>query len=183
MENSKKNLLIGIIRGVLAAIAMCGAMTATYYGYYKILPKILEKLEENGKMDNMTELVKHGLPMLTVVILIALLCIIYSFFKNAPVRQIQMEKGFIMLAVAVFTYGVILPYAITHSKGCFDPLPEGVEDVKSMLEITATWFVVQIIPLLITISYHFVRATAKDDVKAGPQENNSECGAEVQNEE
>jgi len=87
----------------------------------------------------------------------------------------QSEKGFVMLVCAAFTYGVILPYVIKQSWGCFAPVPDGVEDVKSIFENTVSWFVVQSIPFMITISYHFLRAGRKpEEIEEGAKQNEQE---------
>lgn len=164
---SKKSILIKIARIVAFSIVMCAVMTGLFYLYSKGVPKALAALEEKGKMSNTIWVVEHFTPMLTIAGLIIALVLIYKLVK-APVNEVQSEKGWIMLLVALFTYGVILPYVIKASWGCFLPVPEGEEDIKSLLEHTASWFVIQIIPFMITVTYHFVRARRirKDDSPA-----------------
>ena len=139
---------------------MCAVMTGLFYLYYTGIPKIIAELEEKGKMDNTITAVEYLSPMFNVAGLIIALVLIYKLVK-APVSELQSEKGWIMLIVAVFTYGVILPYVIKESAGCFLPVPEGEEDVVSVLEMSITWFSVQLIPLVITLGYHIVRASSE----------------------
>lgn len=167
---SKKSILIKIARIAAFSLVMCGVMTALFYLYSKGVPKALAALEEKGKMENTIWAVEYFTPMLTIAGLIIALVLIYKLVK-APANEVQSEKGWIMLVVAVFTYGVILPYVLKESVGCFLPVPEGEEDVKSLLEHTASWFVIQIIPFMITVTYHFVRAGRKheDDAAVSAQ--------------
>ena len=160
----KKRILIKITRIVSFSLVMCAVMTGLFYLYYTGVPKIIAELEKKGKMENTITAVEKLTPMLNIAGLIIVLVLIYKLVK-APMDQIQSEKGWIMLVVTVFTYAVILPYVLKQSEGCFLPVPEGEEDVKSLLEITASWFVVQIIPLMITTMYHFVRAGKKIEEK------------------
>jgi hypothetical protein len=173
-----------LLRIVAFSLVMCAVAVGLFYLYLKELPEIIAALEEKGKMENTIEGVTHILPMLNVAGLIVALVLLYKPVKNVPSCQVQKEKGWIVLIVAAFTYAVILPYVINESRGCFDPLPEDVEDVKSMLEITASWFVVQVIPFMIALTYHFIRAGKKDEPDQ-PAEQPVETAdiAEEQNEE
>ena len=161
---SKKRILIKIARIVAFSVVMCAVMVGLFYLYYTGVPKIIAELEEKGKMENTITAMEYLSPMFNVAGLIVALVLIYKLVK-APVHEIQREKGIIMLIVAVFTYGVILPYVLKESAGCFLPVPEGEEDVVSLLETTASWFVVQLIPFMITITYHFMRASRKTEDK------------------
>ena len=161
----KKKIIIRIARAVVFALVMCAVSVGLFYLYETGLPKIISALEEKGKMDNTIEGVTHLLPMFNIAGLIIVLSLMYKPVR-ASLKEVQTEKGLIMLITAVFTYAVILPYVIRESQGCFDPLPEGVEDVKSLFERTASWFVVQVIPYMIVITYHFVRSSAKQVVIA-----------------
>jgi cbb3-type cytochrome oxidase subunit 3 len=178
----KKKIIIKIARVVAFSLVMCAVAVGLFYLYFKEMPEIIAALEEKGKMENTIEAVTHILPMLNIAGLIIALTLLYSPVRSSSVQD---EKGWIMLIVAAFTYGVILPYVLKQSEGCFDPLPEGVEDVKSMLEITASWFVVQVIPFMIAMTYHFIRAGKKEEVQSTPVIENDEHAqiAEEQNEE
>ena len=184
----KKKIVFMILRIVAFSLVMCAVAVGLFYLYLKELPEIIAALEEKGKMANTIEGVTHILPMLNIAGLIVALVLLYKPVKS-PAYQVQKEKGYIMFIVAAFTYAVILPYVIRESRGCFDPLPEGVEDVKSILEITASWFVVQVIPFMIVLTYHFIRAGKKDEqVQPIPPVDNSPAAedseiAEEQNEE
>ncbi len=161
----KKSIIFKILRIVIISIVMCAVVCAIFYAYSKLSQKALEALEEKGNMQNTIWVVENFIPIITIVGIIAALCAIYKLIK-IPTLQIQSEKGWIMLIVALFTYGVILPYVINQSRGCFDPVPEGEEDVLSLLEKTVSWFVMAIIPFMISISYHFVKAGKKDNICA-----------------
>ena len=180
----KKKIIIRIARVLAFSLVICAVSVGLFYLYSTGLPKIMSALEKKGNMDNTIEGVTHLLPMFNIAGLIIALVLMYKPVR-ASLKEVQTEKGWIMLIAAVFTYAVILSYVIKQSEGCFDPLPEGVEDVKSLLERTASWFVVQVIPFMIVITYHFVRASAKQtvapQVEAEPIAVNEETGE--QNEE
>ncbi|MBQ4090937.1 MAG: hypothetical protein IJC64_01330 [Clostridia bacterium] len=163
MEN-KKAIIFKILRILVISVIMCAVTVAVFHAYSDFLPRALADLEEEGKMENTIWVVEHFVPMLSIAVLIAALGIIYRVIKIGY-SDMQNEKGFIMLVVAVFTYAVILPYVLDKSAGCFLPVPEGEEDVLSLLEVTASWFVIQIIPFMICISYHFVRSKKYGDQK------------------
>ena len=161
----KKRILIRLARIFAFSIVMCAVSVGLFYLYATEVPEILVKLEEKGNMKNTIEAVKHLVPMLNIAGLIIALTLIYKFVK-AKDSDVQGEKGCIMLIVALFTYLIIWPYVIKVSEGCFDPLPEGEENVMSMLENTASWFATQILPFLIVTMYHFVRAGKKQEEAA-----------------
>ena len=164
----KKAIIFKILRILVISVIMCALTVAVFHAYSKFLPKTLDDLNEEGNMTNTIWVVEHFVPMLSIGVLIAALCIIYKVVR-VGYSDMQSEKGTIMLIVAVFTYAVILPYVLERSVGCFLPVPEGEEDVLSLLEITASWFVVQIIPFMICVSYHFIRAKRKIAPKACPE--------------
>lgn len=164
----KKKIWIRLARIFAFSIVMCAVSVGLFYLYATEVPEILVKLEEKGNMKNTIEAVKHLVPMLNIAGLIIALTLIYKFVK-AKDSDVQGEKGCIMLIVALFTYLVILPYVLRVSEGCFDPLPEGEENVMSMLENTASWFVTQILPFLIVVTYHFVRAGKKEEAVAASE--------------
>ncbi len=162
----------------MVSIAICAVTAGVFYTYSELIPKTLDALTEKGKMENTIWVVQNFVPMLTIGIIITALGIIYRCIK-LPNSKKQSEKGIIMLITMLFTYGVILPYVMSRSIGCFDPVPEGVEDVKSLLENTASWFVIQIIPFMIVTSYHFVRASRPiEELDAETCENAGEVRAD-----
>ena len=72
----------------------------------------------------------------------------------------QREKLIISLVVALFTFAGLMVYVIMQGDGAVDA--ESGEAVKSMWEENAVWFFAQIIPFIILISYHAIRAESEE---------------------
>ena len=157
-----KAVIFSILRILVVSVLMCAVLTGIFYLYSRFIPEALDSLHEEGNMDNTIWAVEYFTPMLTILIVVAALYLVYKPMRRIPISLVQTEKGYIWLVIAVFTYAVILPYVLNRSIGCFDPVPEGEQNVLSLLEKTATWFIIQIIPLMLAVAYHFTRAKAKD---------------------
>lgn len=160
MEKNKVKW-IDILRVVLCALAVCAMLAAILNWYCNDVPQVIEKLQEEGRMTNTIWLVRYG-SVLPPVIAVAVIITLFYCKKSScvPVRT-QKEKAYISLIAAIFTFGVMLPYVIHSSQGWDLPVPEGEEDIVSLLEKTVIWFCAQVIPFLVLISYHFARAESE----------------------
>ena len=157
-EKSKKYDLVKI---AIVAVMLCIVMAILFSLYNSIVPAKLAELEEEGDMKNTMWLVKYGAYVVPVIVVAIILSICYR--KNnsyVPVIS-QREKGIILIIVAAFTFGAILPYAISLSPDWQLPATGGEEDVKTLFETTAAWLFAQIIPFAIAISYHFIRSSSE----------------------
>ena len=155
-----------ILRILLISVVTCAAAVAIFYLYSTGVPKIINELTIKGKMENTIWVVENFIPMICILGLVAVLCIIYRIIKVES-WQMHTEKGWIMLICAAFTYGVILPYVINASGSFFAPEAEDAVEVATLLENTASWFVIQIIPFMLILSYHFTMAAKKVSASDG----------------
>lgn len=147
---------IAIFSGILSILSMILLHT-----YANGVQEFIVKVNEKNAMANVTWLLEHLTIALPVVLLAVALTAIYcNKDKYVPVAT-QREKMYIALFTALFTYAVMLPYVYFKSKNGETADAEELEAVETLWEITYKWFFVQVIPFLILISYHAVRADSE----------------------
>jgi len=148
-----------ILRVLFVTVLLCFVMSAALTAHLGTFSEKIAELEEKGNMDNTIWLLEYLLPILPVIVVAIILTVSYTFgYVNV---SSQREKAAIIAIVLLFTYCVLLPIVCARSEGWRDPVPEGEEDVLSVLEKSITWFSVQIVPLVITLAYHLVRASGE----------------------
>ena len=162
MENEKKSarsLAFRILKIIAFAALACLVMYIALTVYLDTVPTKIAELEEKGKMDNTIWLVKYAslLPPVIAVSIILTLCYKFCYVKV----ETQRDKAIIILIVILFTYLVLLPDVCVRSEGWQDPVPDGEEDVASVLEQSIGWFCAQIVPFALALGYHLVRASSE----------------------
>lgn len=154
---------------VMCAAALCVVMIILLDVYAYRLEAILAKIREKG-MPNMEWVVEHLGLFLPVAVLVGVLAILYCRKdRYIPVIS-QREQFYISLITMAFTYLCMLPYAVISSKNGVEPDPELTEEVKTLWELSATWFFFQFIPLVIMVSYHAIRAGSEEKELAAESE-------------
>ena len=148
-----------ILRAVFVTALLCFVMCAALTAHLGAIPEKIAELTEKGNMDNTIWLYEYALPIIPVIALAIILTVAYKF-GYVKVKS-QREKAVIIAIVLLFTYCVLLPVVCARSEGWQEPVPEGEEDIASVLEMSITWFSVQLIPLVITLGYHIVRASSE----------------------
>lgn len=153
--NSNLNPDRDLFKVIVCAVALCIIMAILLYMYNALVPSKIAELEEKGKMDNVVWIIQYGSHLPPVVLIAVLLSVFYRN-KNEYVRiYTQRNMAKISGGVAVFTYVVMLPYVIFMSKS------EADGDAVTLIDRTITWFAAQIIPFMILIAYHSVRASTE----------------------
>ncbi|MBQ8408277.1 MAG: hypothetical protein IJY39_05375 [Clostridia bacterium] len=144
-------------------MVLCVASIILLYLYANQLQEFIVKLNELGenKIPNVIWVINHLSVALPVIVLAVILTAFYSKKEAYVPVTSQKEQFYISLFTALFTYGVMLTYVLIKSKNGEVPEGEEIEEVKSLWDITYKWFFVQVIPFVIMISYHAVRADSE----------------------
>ena len=160
--NKKKKL--DISRIAFCTLILCVAAIALLAIYANQVQDLLVKISEKGegKVPNLIwflERIALGAP---VIILCGILTALYSNRENyVPVKS-QREMFWVSVLTAVFTYAVMMTFVKLRSRGVEVPEGEELEEIKTLWDITYKWFFVQVIPFLIMITYHGVRADSEE---------------------
>ena len=151
-----------IYKIIVCAVALCIIMAIMFAIYNSTVPAKLAEFEADGKMEHTAWLVHYGSYVPPVIVVAIILTCFYSTkgSEYVPVKT-QRQKAIIVGAVFAFTYAVLFTYAITSSPGWNLPVAEGEEEIKTVFENTAGWFFAQLIPFMILLSYHLVRASSE----------------------
>lgn len=146
---------------VILCIAGCILMGVMLSLYQNNVPEILAEYEEKGKMEQTAWFVKYASLLPPVIVLAILITAVYSFGSPyVPVRT-QYDKAIIVGVTFAFTYLVLFTSTLLSSPGLNLPTPEAEEDIKSAFEICAPWFFAQIVPFMLLLSYHLIRASSE----------------------
>ena len=151
----------------VCAVGLCLLMILMFNTFQKMSENVAE-LSADGKSSNLVWLVEHVSSAVPVFAVAIALTIFYADkSKYVPVGT-QKEKLIISLIVAAFTFIGIMGYVLMKKDE-----PVGVEDgekIKTLWESTAVWFVAQVIPFVILISYHAIRAESEEKELATAKE-------------
>ncbi len=159
-NSNTKIILIRIAKIIIFTLILCGVMTLALKFYIDSVSEAVDYLEKEER-PNTVWLVKNSALVLPTVSIAVLLTIAYKIGNGYIPVKTQIDKAIICFMVGVFIYAVLLSYVCLNSVGWRLPPAEGAEDVKSLLERSIQWFVVQALPFLIMISYHLIRASSE----------------------
>ncbi len=150
-----------IYKVIVCAIALCVIMGIMLAIYNSTVPDILAGFEEEGNMEHTAWLVHYGSYLPPVIVIAVILTFFYSFGTTYVPVKTQRQKALIVAIVFVFTYAVLFTYTLLTSPGWNLPVAEGEEEIKTMFENCVGWFFAQIVPFMILLSYHLVRASSE----------------------
>jgi hypothetical protein len=145
---------------VILCIVGCMIMGVMLALYKEMVPSALAEYEEQGKMEHTAWLVKYASLLPPVILLAIAVTVAYPRSSYVPVRT-QYDKAIVVGVIFAFTYVVIMGAMLLSSPGWNLPTPETEEEVKTAFEICAPWFVAQVVPFIILLSYHLVRASSE----------------------
>ncbi len=180
--NSVKNSpILRIIKIVLFTALLCWLMCSVLSWYLTTIPETVTFLEGES-MPNTVWLVKYGSVALPLVAVATVLTLLYKITGEAPFKT-QVDKAVIVGCVFAFTYFVILPAVLKRSPEWWEVQMVDEVEVKTLFERSAIWFFAQMIPFLITLSYHIYRASSeKRELAEIQNENDNENETENENE-
>ena len=159
--SSEKERLGQIGKIVILSIACCVLMGVMLALYQNNIPDILAEYEEKGKMEHSAWFVQYASLLPPVICVAILITVAYSRgSRYLPVRT-QYDKAIIVGITFAFTYLILFTSSLLSSPGWNLPTPETEEEVKTAFEICAPWFFAQIVPFMILLSYHLVRASSE----------------------
>ncbi len=181
--NSVKNSpIVRIIKIAVFTALLCWFMCTILSWYLTTIPETVAFLESES-MPNTVWLVKYGSAVLPLIAVATVLTLLYKITGQAPFKT-QVDKAVIVGCVCVFTYLVILPAVLKRSPEWWEVQMVDEVEVKTLFERSAIWFFAQIIPFLITLSYHVYRALSeKRELIEIQKENENENENEHENEE
>ena len=165
IQNRKK---LDTFKIVICTVGLCLLAILIMHLYADKVPELVEKINEKGNMPNVIWVLEHVSISLPVIILAIALSVFYCNKEKYTPVSTQKEKFYISLFTALFVYAAMLPYVYFSSKGMADEL--AAEGLKSLWELTYKWFFVQIVPFMIMISYHAVRADSEERELASAEE-------------
>ena len=157
----KRPLVKRIIKIAIFSLLLCLVMCLILTHYIKTVPTKIAELEGEGNMKNTIWLVRYFSYLPPMIVISVLLTLFYKFGNSYMPVKTQRDKTVIVALVLLFTYLVLLPIVCAKSAGWQAPVPEGEEDVKSVLELSIGWFCAQIVPFALVIGYHLVRASSE----------------------
>ena len=142
-------------RITMCIVVACIVVADAFYTHCRIVPRIVEKLTEKGDYKNVIWIVEHLTLFIPVPLVAAVISIFYSNKKTCVPVHSRKERVFIAWMVAVFVYVFVLGYVLLN-KG------ETAEEIKSLWDVGAEWFFMQIIPFAVLISYHSIRVDGEE---------------------
>lgn len=142
-----KKTRINAFRVALSSAVLCGVMGAMLLLQATKVHEILQKIVDNGKLDNLEQFAKYVTYCLPVIVAAIMLTLIYAIWKADDKAVMHKEKAIATVAMALLTYAVLLPIVASKKE------PIG-ESEKTLLEKTIVWFVFQAVPMLVMILYH-----------------------------
>ena len=144
---------------IICAVALCVLMVLMFNVYKGDVADNIKELTAENKTPNLVWLIEHVSAAMPVFMVAVVLSIFY-FEKSKYVPVVtQREKLIVCLTVAVFTFVGLLGYVLMNSGEQIDP--ESGEKIKTLWDNTAVWFFAQILPFIILISYHVIRAQSE----------------------
>ncbi len=161
IKNGKTPIGKRILKIAVFSVILCLVMCLVLVLYVKLVPQKIAELEEKGKMDNTIWLIRYSSLVPPLIIVAVLLTLFYRIGDAYRPIETQRDKTVIILIVLLFTYLVMLPSVNARSIGWQTPPLEGEEDVKSLIELTIGWFGAQIVPFLLVLGYHLIRASSE----------------------
>lgn len=145
------------LRLVAAALLVCAVMLGLFYLHSGKVTEVIEALTAEEKYPNtiwLIEFVSSVIPILAVVIVMN---IMYGDKKSYVPVYTQIEKLVVSIFLTLFVFGPLLAYAFYRSRGGEQIDAETGEAIKTIWQKNYMWFFSQILPLLILISYHWIR--------------------------
>ena len=146
---------------VILCVACCVLMGLMLSLYQNNIPDILAEYEEEGKMEHSAWFVRYASLLPPVILVAILITVAYSYGSPyVPIRT-QQDKAINVGITFAFTYLILFVSVLLSSPGWNLPTPETEEEVKTAFEICAPWFFAQVVPFMILLSYHLVRASSE----------------------
>ena len=153
----------------LCAVALSVLMVLMFNSYANEVKELIAELSEDGKSPNRVWLVENLFPAIPVLVVAIVLSIFYADKKKYVPVATQREKLIISLIVAAFTFVGLMVYVIMKGTETMDV--EGEEVMKSLWKDNAEWFFAQILPFVVLISYHAIRAESEEKELIASMEN------------
>lgn len=147
----EKKPQIDLFRLLLCAALAAVIMIIMFNIYNNNIAETIKELQEKKDHDNTIWFIQHVGASIPTYASIIIMCIVYSDKKKYVPVQTQKEKLYISIILAGVTFLMFLYVKIIDGD-----IVRG-DGVDSLLEKTVTWFVAQILPLSVVISYHAVR--------------------------
>lgn len=161
-------------RVILLSVLMSLLVAATLYLHHTVLDQYhTYLLGEEKKTTAWIELqLSYMLPFITVALF-------QYFVYHADDRQdgiLRREMAWEILLVALLTYAVLMPYVIHMSRTLHEAAIEAGEEIKQTAAgVDSTlwmevhdWFIRFSVPLMLLVTYHFVRADREAREAASP---------------
>ena len=141
-------------------VVACIVVADAFYTHCRIVPRIVEKLTEKGDYKNVIWIVEHLTLVIPVPLVAAVISIFYSNKKTCVPVHSRKERVFIAWMVAIFVFVVILGFVLLNKDKAMGEAVD--EKVKTLWDISAEWFFMQIIPFAVLISYHSIRVDGEE---------------------
>jgi hypothetical protein len=142
---------VDLIRLLVCAALACVMMLIMFFIYKDNIAETIKELEAKKDHANTIWFIKNVGAAIPTYASIIVMCIAYGNKTRSSAAQIQREKLYVAIILAVFTFLMFTFVRI------MDGNIAGGDGVESLLERTFSWFVAQILPLAVLISYHAVR--------------------------
>ena len=147
----KKKPGIDIFRLLLCAVLASVMMVIMFNIYNDNVAEIIKELQEKKDHENTIWFIRNVAAAIPVYASVIIMSIVYGNKARYVPVQTQKEKLYVAIILACFTFMMFL-----YVKTVDGDIVRG-DGVDSLLEKSATWFVAQILPLAVVISYHAIR--------------------------
>ena len=146
-----------VFKLIICTVILCVIMSVMFAVYNSTVADTIAELEENGKMENMIWLVRYGSCLPPVIIVAIILTCFYSFGGHYTPVITQKHKAIVVGVTFAFTYVILLGGVMLSSPGWNNP-ELGEENTFASC---VGWFVAQLVPFMILLSYHLVRMSSE----------------------
>ena len=155
---------------MLCAIALGALMVLAFNAYSTDILDTVASLSEDEKSPNLIWVIENLSMVMPGIVFASVLTLFYADKQKYIPVVTQREKLIVALIVAAVVFIGILGYVLVNSGEQVDP--ESGEVIKSLWDKTAVLFLSQILPFIIIISYHAIRAESEE--KELPSESSEE---------
>ena len=149
--NNSKNNNVDLLKILICAVLASVMLVVMFSINNNQMTELIEETKAKEDSPNLVWFLEHVTATIPTYAAIIIMCIVYgNKEKYVPVKT-QKEKLYVSIILAAFAFLMFMYVVITDGE-----VKVG-DDVESLLEKTATWFVAQILPLSVLISYHAIR--------------------------
>lgn len=149
--NQTNKYKVDLFRLILCAVLVSVMMIIMFNIYKDNVAEKIQELTEKKDHENTIWFIKHVAASIPTWASAIVMCLVYSNKDRYVPVKTQKEKLYVAIILACVTVMMLVYVKVT------DGVVNNADEVESLFEKTFTWFIAQILPLSVLISYHAVR--------------------------